>query len=250
MTQPVFFKCDLILDGDRISPADCIAHAISQGGHLPEIGCHFTPAILRGIADALKDEPMPEGAVRVTQLLGCAKRAQWQKANPLVIDPRDAWNLFRGQIGHAMVERFHDHEIFLSEERLTFEFEGIAITGKPDAVLNPEHAHLDDYKTAKWTPREPYPHHVEQVNVYAWLLARCKKIGVKTAAIVYIEMGGVQRLPAPVWLRKKTEAFLRERIELWKSGAPTPSEWECKSCPIQECPARLVPKRGGKREKR
>ena len=245
----VFFKCDLILDG-TVTPDDCIAHAISQGGQLPKLGCHFTPAILRGIADALKDEPMPDGAVRVTHLLGCAKRAQWQKVNPLTIDPRDAYALFRGQIGHAMVERYHGHEIFLSEERLMFAFDGVVITGKPDAVLDPKHGHLDDYKTTKWTPREPYPHHVEQANAYAWLLARCKKIRVKTAAIVYIEMGGVTRLDAPIWSRQKTEVFLRDRIGLWKTGTPTPSEWECKSCPIQDCPARIKNTRGGRREKR
>lgn len=228
-----FDKFLCVVTKQPVVVADCIAHATSEGGQLAELGCPFTPAILRGIAAALAEETMPNGAVRVTQLLACAKRVQWQQANPYAVDPRDAYALFRGQIGHAIVERYHGDEIFLSEERLSVTHLGITLTGKPDAVLHPEHRHLDDYKTTRRIPREPHTHHIAQVNLYAWLIAKTKSIHIKTAAIVYLDMGGVARLNVPIWTRKKTEAFLRERIGFWQSGTPTPQSWECKTCPVQ-----------------
>ena len=231
-----FDKFQCVVTGQPVAVADCLAHATSEGGQLAELGCPFTPAILRGIAKALEDQPMPNGALRVTQLLGCAKRVQWQRDHPYPMDPRDGYNLFRGQIGHAIVERYHGAEILLSEERLSAEIDGVTVTGQPDAVVDTESRHLDDYKTTKRIPREPYEHHIEQLNIYAWLLKRAKGIKIKTAAIVYLDMGGVARLAAPVWSRRKTEKFLRERIAAWQTGATTPSAWECKSCPLnQEC---------------
>jgi len=235
-----FDKFLCVVTQQPVSVADCIAHATSEGGQLAELGCPFTPAILRGIADTLAEETMPNGTVRVTQLLACAKRVQWQQANPYTVDPRDAYALFRGQIGHAIVERYHGEEIFLSEERLSVPHLGITLTGKPDAVLHSEHRHLDDYKTTRRIPREPHAHHIAQVNLYAWLIAQTKHIAIKTAAIVYLDMGGVTRLSVPIWTRKKTEAFLRERIGLWQTGTPTPQSWECKTCPLATvCDARI-----------
>ena len=231
-----------VVTGEPVSVADCLAHAIGEGGQLAELGCHFRPTFLRGIADALKDDPMPGGAVRVTQLLGCAKRAQWQQANPYNLSPRDAFALFRGQIGHAIVERFHDSEILLAEERLTAEIGGMMITGKPDAVLDTEHCHIDDYKTTAYIPREPYEHHVQQVNVYAWLIGKVRGVKIETASIVYFDMKEPRCLNAPVWSRKQTETFLRERILLWQAGTPSPQTWECKSCPLSaSCEAALQP---------
>ncbi len=228
------FQC--VVTGEPVAVADCIAHAISEGGQLAELGCPFTPAILRGIAKALEDQPIPNGSVRVTALLACAQRVQWQRDHPYPMDPRDGYNLFRGQIGHAIVESYHGAEILLSEERLSAEIGGVTVTGQPDAVVDTERRHLDDYKTTKRIPREPYEHHIAQVNVYAWLLHRAKGVEIETASIVYLDMGGVARLAAPVWSRRKTEKFLRERIASWQQGATTPSAWECKSCPLaSEC---------------
>ncbi len=228
------FKC--VATGESVAVADCLAHAVSEGGQLAELGCPFTPAILRGIADALAEQPMPYGALRVTQLLGCAKRVQWQSDHPYSVDPRDGYPLFRGQIGHAIVERHHGAEILLSEERLSAPLAGVTVTGQPDAVVNTESRHLDDYKTTKRIPTAPYGHHVAQLNVYAWLLHKAKDIAIETASIVYLDMGGVARLTAPVWSRRKTETFLRERIAAWNEGATTPAYYECKSCPLaNEC---------------
>lgn len=236
------FQC--VVTGQPVAVADCIAHAVSEGGQLAELGCPFTPAILRGIAKTLEDQPMPNGALRVTQLLGCAKRVQWQRDHPYPMDPRDAYNLFRGQIGHTIVESYHGSEILLSEERLSAEIAGVTVTGQPDAVVDTEHRHLDDYKTTKRIPREPYEHHIAQVNVYAWLLHKAKGVEIKTASIVYLDMGGVAHLAVPIWSRRKTEKFLRERIASWQQGATTPSAWECKSCPLnEECADVATPSR-------
>jgi hypothetical protein len=78
------------------------------------------------------------------------------------------------------------------------------------------------------------------VNLYAWLIWQTKHIAIKTAAIVYLDMGGVARLNVPIWTRKKTEAFLRERIGPWRSGTPSPQSWECKTCLLAvTCEARI-----------
>lgn len=231
------FCCEI--SGEPVSVADCIAHAQSEGGRLSELvgrngeRCPFTPAILRGIAQALVDEPMPEGAIRVTHLLSCAKRTQWQATNDYAVRPGDGYALFRGQLGHAMVEGHHGDEILLSEERLTIEFGGILLTGKPDAVLNTAEYHIDDYKTTRRLPHEPYEHHIAQVNLYAWLIEKTRAVKIETASIVYLDMGGVSRLPVSVWPRKKTERFMREQILRWQAGTPRPSVWECKTCPMQ-----------------
>jgi len=243
------FLCEIT--GQSISVENCIAHAARESGRLTELvgangeRCHFTPALLRGIAEALKDEPMPDGAVRVTQLLGCAKRFQWQTIVNYAVYPHDGYALFRGQIGHTIVERYHGDEILLSEERLTVTFGGVAITGKPDAVLCDHH--IDDYKTTRRVPREPYEHHEQQVNLYAWLIERARGVQIETASIVYLDMGEVARLTVPVWKRKATEKFLRERIALWHAGTPMPSAWECKTCPLgDECNVRIAPTRRGR----
>ena len=232
-----FDKFQCVVTGQPVTVANCIAHATSEGGQLAEIGCPFTPAILRGIAKTLEEQPMPNGAVRVTQLLGCPRRHQWQRAHPYIMDPRDAYNLFRGQIGHAIVESYHGSEILLSEECLSAKIAGVTVTGQPDAVVDTERRHLDDYKTTKRIPREPYAHHIAQINVYAWLLRKAKDIRIETASIVYLDMGGVARLAVPLWSRKQTEKFLRERIAAWREKATIPSAWECKSCPLSvwEC---------------
>ena len=226
------FRC--VVTEEPVAVADCLAHAVSEGGLLAELGCPFTPAILRGIAESLTDQPMPNGSIRVTHLLACAQRTQYQRDHPYWMDPRDGYNLFRGQIGHAVIERHHGAEILLSEERLRAVLDGVTITGQPDAVVDTERRHLDDYKTTKRIPKEPYEHHVAQLNIYAWLLRRAKKLDVETASVVYLDMGGVARLPAPIWSLAETETYLRERLALWKAGAPTPAAYECKSCPLND----------------
>lgn len=238
------FRC--VVTQEPVWVSDCIAHAISEGSQLNQLGCPFTPAILRGIAHTLEDEPTlspafpsgaPNGSVRVTHLLACAKRVQWQRDHPYWMDPRDAYAMFRGQIGHAIIERHHGDEILLSEERLNTEFDGVTLTGKPDAVLDTERRHLDDYKTTRFIPKSPYDHHIAQLNLYAWLLHQAKNLVIGTASIVYLDMAGVARLPAPVWPLSETEAYLRERITLWKQNTATPVAYECKSCPLKaDCP--------------
>ncbi len=173
------------------------------------------------------------GSVRVTHLLACAKRVQWQRDHPYWMDPRHAYAMFRGQIGHAIIEQHHGAEILLSEERLSTVLDGITLTGKPDAVLDTERRHLDDYKTTRYVPKKPHDHHIAQLNLYAWLLRQAKNVVIETASIVYLDMSGVVRLPAPVWSLSQTEACLRERIARWKQSAATPVAYECKSCPLK-----------------
>lgn len=229
------FLC--VITGQPVSFDHCIGHAMREGAELARRGCSFTPAVLRGIAQTLQDQPMPNGAIRVTQLLGCPRRTQWQAAHTYAVDPRSAYNLFRGQIGHAIIESHHGSEILLSEERLSATFAGVTITGQPDAVVDTKRRHLDDYKTTARVPREPYENHIAQVNLYVWLLHRAAKVSIQTASILYLDMRSVARLPVPIWSRQQTERFLRERIRFWQAGATIPSEWECKSCPLSvwEC---------------
>ncbi len=87
------------------------------------------------------------------------------------------------------------------------------------------------------SPPEPYAHHVEQLSLYAWLLAQ-HDIEITAAQVVYLDMSGVLRLQAPlhdlesvvVLIDKRLAAFARD--ERVKDVAADP--WNCRYCNVTD----------------
>jgi len=99
------------------------------------------------------------------------------------------------------------------------------------------------------TPPVPYAGHIQQVNVYAWLLAQ-NGIAVETAEILYLDMSTPLRLPAPLWEPEDTLALIQEGLARLTTTGPdglpygvqddAEANWECRYCPVTAQCARAV----------
>ncbi len=103
---------------------------------------------------------------------------------------------------------------------------------------------------AQSVPPKPYAGHVQQLNVYRWLLTQ-NHIPVETAEIVYLDMSEALRLPVPLWPLTDTETVLRERLAALQArgadGLPAgvqddaEENWQCRFCPVAtQCAAYAV----------
>ena len=83
-----------------------------------------------------------------------------------------------------------------------------------------------------------YPHHVQQVNLYAYLL-RANGIDIKTADIIYMDMEQQLRLPVELLPAEQVAALLAERARLHSQPAlpdilqEAETVWECNYCPVR-----------------
>lgn len=157
------------------------------------------------------------------------KVAHW---NELTEDVSEGlWKLL-GTAIHTILERA-DKSDSVKEQRLEVELDGIVISGQMD-VRNDEE--ITDYKsTSVWTivynPKGKMEW-IQQLNIYAWLV--WKKLGklIKRLAVNAIlrdhrgskveEGSNYPKVPfvtieLPVWPIEKTEAYLKERVALFKS---------------------------------
>lgn len=101
------------------------------------------------------------------------------------------------------------HELPISDNsELTLEWEGI--TGTVDEYQD---GHLCDLKTTRNIPSGPRPHHIKQLEMYRVLL---EKNGheVKSASILYIDVGSTDVVEFPTKFKKKTtKAIEKEMLE-------------------------------------
>lgn len=240
-----------------VSVADCLAHARADESALPELGCHLTAALLRVVADALKEEDLDANAIRVTQLLGCPREAAWKKSRDYWITPQQAYWFWRGQLFHAGIERGKGTRDVV-ERRFKLDVklgDGTIITGKPDAIVPiPTDAptrqrkksccapyRLVDYKSTERVPSEPKPQHVQQLNVYRWLVADCLRAveNIEIADegdLVYLTMTKIARMRVQLVSVAETDAFVCERIKLFQAATPAPDWRMCAYCAFaREC---------------
>ena len=79
--------------------------------------------------------------------------------------------------------------------------------------------------------------HVQQVNLYAWLLAQ-HNLPVTAGELVYLDMQATVRIPLTLWPLEETEAFLDARIAAFQTGAPSCADadaaWRCDYCAVRE----------------
>jgi hypothetical protein len=152
----------------------------------------------------------------------------------------DATKLIATQLGTFMHGKLESHEIegYVNEERIFHEIDGVSISGAID-VQKVEDGKITiiDYKFVKaWSVVQhnlgKKQDWVEQLNVYRWLVETAKKIPVKGLQICailkdfsgfdvgkegYPEAEAVM-LDIPLWDLEKTEAYIRERLEMHREA--------------------------------
>jgi len=90
-------------------------------------------------------------------------------------------------------------------------------------------------------PPRPYPNHIRQVSIYAYMLAQ-NGVEIHSAEIVYLDMERTLRLPIELIPPEEIDTLLAERLPAFLSQAfPAPLEpingkdpWECDYCPVRE----------------
>jgi len=123
----------------------------------------------------------------------------------------------------------------LNEMQVSYTFDGVEIYGHIDAL--DEKGSLYELKTVNWLPREPYQHHIGQLNCYYTLLKR-NGFTVAEAHVLYPSMKGLKnfRIESPTeidnWLTDRART-LQDAIS--KDYIPSPmierrDEWRCKYC--------------------
>lgn len=152
----------------------------------------------------------------------------------------DATKLIATQLGTFMHGKLEAHEIegYINEERIFIDVDGVTMSGAIDLQQQVEGGIvIIDYKFVKaWSVLQhnlgKKQDWVEQLNVYRWLVETAKKVpvkGLKICAILkdfssfdvgkegYPEAEAVM-IDIPMWDLEKTEAYIRERLEMHREA--------------------------------
>ncbi len=140
------FLCEL--DESKVLPADCLACSHTRQAQGLNT-CHFPPPVVRGIVES--SQPRKLQGYSATELIGCHRKVVLQDRADYWVKLSQAYWLFRGHLGHAIVEQYHGDGV-IAEERFYAEVDGMLITGQPDVVY-PDDRLLVDYKTTKSVPK-------------------------------------------------------------------------------------------------
>lgn len=139
------------------------------------------------------------------------------------------WSIF-GSAVHNVLEHGKDDN-HLVEERIHAEFDGWNISGAVDLqILNPDGVDIRDYKTTSvWAAMNEKPEWEDQLNVYAWLVEKVKKMPVTSLGIVAIlrdwkereskqkegyPEAPIKELPIRLWSMEERTAYISKRISL------------------------------------
>jgi len=152
----------------------------------------------------------------------------------------DATKLIATQLGTFMHGKLETHEIegYINEERLFHEIDGVTISGAIDLQkVEGGKITIMDYKFVKtWSVVQhnlgKKSDWVEQLNIYRWLVETVKRApvnGLQICAVLkdfssfdvgkegYPEAEAVM-LDIPLWDMAKTEAYIRERLEMHREA--------------------------------
>lgn len=149
------------------------------------------------------------------------------------------WSLL-GSALHVVAERSQtkDH---ITEERISVEVDGVTLSGAIDLQkIDNGEVIITDYKfTSAWALRQDKIDWVAQQNIYAWLVTQSKGVRVKSVQICALirdwsrreaavkadyPPAPIQVVELPLWPLEKTEAYIRERIELHRE-AKVRNDW-------------------------
>ena len=163
---------------------------------------------------------------RIVQL----KRKHWedieQDASEMV------WQLFGSAIHHILEHGKGDNHII--EERLFAEFSGWVLSGAIDLqTVTPDGIEISDYKTTSaWAVMNEKSDWTHQLNVYAHLVEKVKKIPVTGLSIVAIirdwsareaqketyPQAPIVTIPIKLWSPEEREAFIQSRLTAHSSA--------------------------------
>ena len=167
-----------------------------------------------------------------TQLLNSPKIVALTKKYDEEIE-QDVSDMVWSLVGSAM-HNFLEHgkdENHVVEQRIHTEIDGFHITGAIDLqIVDPDGVDVRDYKfTSVWAAMNEKPDWENQLNVYAWLIEKVKKVPVKSLGIVamlrdwkerekqqkenYPE-APIKELPIKLWTMEEREAYVSSRISL------------------------------------
>lgn len=213
-----------------------------------------------------------DAGISATMLLDCPRRVILQQEHDYVEAPSAYWPRLRGTLAHLLVEQYSDGlEPKIAEIRFkkTITIEGLdfEITGKPDMIL-PDRKLIIDYKSNKDVDDQYQPmvkgkaktEHVEQVNIYRWLLAGGTNMDTGETVDIEIDKGEIhyfdlmrwkEPIEVPIWPLDEIDLFLVKRIkpllEYRLKGQMPPKMTDffgdrhtwCSFCPLRdECDAR------------
>lgn len=173
-----------------------------------------------------------EGAGRsATQLTGCSRQVLLRDLYEFTEEPGDMWARFRGELGHEMVGRYADKvPDGLMEVRIrkTYEVDGVPIelSGKPDWVVpvGPDgQVDITDFKSTirkVSSIKQVKKEHIEQVNIYANLLAGGTRDDTDeevwfepvSARVTYFDMESAKTIEVDVWHPDDTRALVVDRL--------------------------------------
>lgn len=160
---------------------------------------------------------------RIVQL----KKIHWDNLEEDVADK--VWAIF-GTAIHAVLELGKD-EHHIIEQRLHANVDGWDISGAIDLQrVEDDGIIVADYKTTgAWAVMNDKPEWEQQLNIYAWLVEKVKKVPVKRVEIIAIirdwsrkdaekkegyPKAPIETINVPLWSFEKRENFIKERIHL------------------------------------
>ena len=138
------------------------------------------------------------------------------------------WSLF-GSAVHGILEHGKDKN-HIVEERIHLNHDGYNLSGAIDLQEIDEDGgvHIKDYKvTGAWAAQNEKEEWHQQLNIYAWLVTKAKKVQVKSLQIICIirdwsareaavkesyPQAPIISIDIPLWTFEEQEAFVNERI--------------------------------------
>lgn len=191
--------------------------------------------VVRALTFFQKDEKV-EG-LRVTTLIDAPQISQIKKTkrwrNQATTDVKDLGWLMQGSAMHLVLEQANvDSNSYESEERLTVKVNGTLISGAVDLqYVDDDEVDLFDYKQTgvykiiygdyrEWT---------NQLNVYAYLVRKCKKRTVRSISVIAMlrdwkeseanrksdyPPASIITIPLTLWSEEEQDAYVEERVRL------------------------------------
>jgi len=192
--------------------------------------------VLRSLIRYLESEPRP-GNIEVTSIASeCLRRSYYYKTLG------NTYDLF-GAIRMAVGKAFHEIPVYREGHEVKIEWNGV--TGVIDEYDEVRGILIEKKTHSGGLPRQPYSHHVKQVEIYAAMLSANNK-PLTAAFIVYFDVSQHTLRVFPVTFERPTEVVLaeieeRKRIlqEALDSNTPPKRQvcWMCHGyCPfVQRC---------------
>jgi hypothetical protein len=156
-------------------------------------------------------------------------------------DVSDMLWMLLGTALHVVAER-SEVEGHTNEERLSVGIDDIILSGAIDLQKNDaDGTVITDYKfTSAWALMNDKPEWEQQQNIYKYLVERTKRTPVKKLEICALirdwsrreamvkpsyPQAPIQILDIPMWTHDRTEAFIKERIEMHRDSK-VKADWD------------------------